>query len=437
MRIIGILLLSLITGQNKSYTLLGSPGKPLTTTLFQSFSEDFESGTKASYTAGTVTLSTGEWFFNNALIGTIESDKKNDNKSVRIRNVGSVRMNFDNTEGASTISVKHAAFGTDGSSTWELQISTDGGSSFSKVGSTITTSSSNLQEAIFSVNVSGNIRIAIVKTGGGTNRINIDDVIINPVVGGVITLSDDDHMLLGNPSAATTDTTNHDNYLMVKQFFTLSYNRTRAIPNWVSWHLNASDLDTFSRSNDFRQDSTLPQGWFRACKTCYQNTGFDRGHNCPSADRTASVDANSATFLMTNMFPQAPNMNSERWANMEAFERSLIQQGNEAYIMMGTFGVGGTGDSGTRNTIKNGKITVPSNVWKIIVVLPDGTNDLSRITTSTRIIAVIMPNKNNHGGNWKPFRTSVDAIEVVTGYDLLSNLPFAIQQVIEARIDDQ
>jgi endonuclease G len=401
--------------------------------------EDFESGSRATYAPANVQLTSGSWFLNNALFGTLASDQKNGTRSVRIRNLGSIRMNFDYSDGASTITVKHAVFGSDHNSTWELQVSTDGGSTYTRIGSPVTSTSSTLQTVTFTANISGHIRVAIVKTNDDLNRINIDDIRIDPFTGGggTGTLSDDDNMLMGNPNNASTDTVNHDNFLMVKTYYTLSYNRARGTPNWVSWHLQASDLDTFSRSNDFRADTALPAGWYRVCKTCYQGSGFDRGHNCPSADRTASAEANSATFLMTNMFPQAPKLNQQRWARLESFERSLVQQGNELYIIVGSFGTGGTGSNGTKNAINNGHVAVPSNVWKVILVIPDGTNDLSRVTASTRVIAVIMPNVNNTGTDWKTFRTSVDAIESASGYDLLSNLPFGIQQILEARVDNQ
>src|SRR5258706_13722096 len=79
--------------------------------LASPLSEDFESGTKPSYTAGTVQFTSGVWFLNNALIGTLATDQKDGSRSVRIRNTGSIRMDFDYTDGASTIIVKHAAFG--------------------------------------------------------------------------------------------------------------------------------------------------------------------------------------------------------------------------------------------------------------------------------------------------------------------------------------
>jgi endonuclease G len=349
-------------------------------------------------------------------------------------------MNFNFADGASTVTVQHAAFSTDGSSTWELQVSTDGGSSFTKVGSTITTSSTSLQTATFTVNIAGNVRFAIVKTGGGTNRFNIDNVVITSYGtegGGGGTGSDDDNMLMGNPSNATADVSNYTNYLMVKTYYTLSYHRDRGTANWVSWHIKTSDMGSAARQDDFRADNTLPSGWYQVQSTSFSGSGFDRGHNCPSADRTSTVAANSATFLMSNMIPQAPNNNQQTWNNLESYTRSLVTAGNEVYIIMGSYGTGGTGSNGTVNTIDNGHVTVPNRVWKVIVVIPNGSGDLARVTSSTRVIAVNTPNINTVSSDWKSYRTSVDAIESATGYNLLSNVSSSIQSVIEAQVDSQ
>jgi endonuclease G len=398
--------------------------------------EGFESGSKTAYAAADVTLGSGSWNFDDALIGVSTSDRKNGSQSVRIRNTGSIRMNFDYGSGATTITVAHAVYGADGSSTWELQVSTNGGTTYTKVGSTVTSSSTTLQTASFTVSLSGNMRVAIVKTGGGANRINIDDVQINPASGGGGTGGDDSNLLMGNPSGATADIANYTNYLMVKTYYTLSYNRNRGEPNWVSWHVQGSDLGSTARQDDFRADTTLPSGWWLVSNTSYSGSGFDRGHNCPSADRTSSVAANSATFLMSNMIPQAPNNNEHTWANMESYIRTLVTGGSEVYIIMGSYGSGGTGSNGPASTVNNGHVTVPSNVWKVVVVLSNGSGDLSRVTTSTRVIAVNTPNINTINSDWKQYRTSVNAIEAATGYDLLSNVPASVQQVVEAQVDN-
>lgn len=411
-------------------------------TELTAISEGFESGSKTAYAAASVTLGSGTWYFDDALIGTLSTDRKNGSQSARIRNTGSIEMSFDLTAGASTVTVAHAVYGSDGSSTWELQASTDGGSTYTKVGSTITTSSTTLQTASFTVSYTGNVRFAIVKTGGGSNRINIDDVVISAGTGSGGggtggTGNDDDNMLMGNPSGATTSTSNYTNYLMVKTYYTLSYHRDRGTPNWVSWHVQASDLGSVSRTDAFAADATLPSGWYQVQSTSYSGSGFDRGHNCPSGDRTSTTDANTATFLMTNMIPQAPNNNEQTWANLENYTRSLVTAGDEVYVIMGSYGSGGTGSSGSATTVDGGHVNVPAYIWKVIVVLTNGSGDLARVTTSTRVIAVITPNNNSISSDWKTYRTSVDAIEAATGYDLLSNVPTAVQSVIEAKVDNQ
>lgn len=397
--------------------------------------ENFETGTKTAYAIGNVTLASGSWSMDEALIGNSTSDRKTGSQSARIRNTGQLNMNFD-VDGASTVTIKHAVYGTDGSSTWELWVSTNAGSSYTKVGSTITTSSTTLQSASFTVNNAANLRLSIRKVSGGTNRINIDEVVINAIATGPI-VGDDDNMLMGNPSNATTSIANNTNYLMNKTYYAMSYSNVRGTANWVSWHIKSSDLGSTPRQDDFRADGSLPSGWWQVGASSYSGSGFDRGHMCPSADRTASVAANSSTFLMTNMIPQAPNNNQQTWANLETYERDLVTAGNEVYIICGSYGTGGTGSNGgTTSTINSGHVTVPSNVWKVIVVLPNGNNDLSRVTTSTRVIAINTPNINSINSNWRNYRVTVNSIEAATGYDLLSSLPTSVQNTIEAVVDN-
>lgn len=253
-----------------------------------------------------------------------------------------------------------------------------------------------------------------------------------PVTG----LPDNDHMYFGNPSNAGATTDSVNNYLMRKTYYAVSYSRDRGTPNWVSWHLYSPDLGSTPRQDDFRPDNTLPGGWYQVPSNAFSGSGFDRGHNCPSADRTSTVDANSATFLMTNMIPQAPYNNQQTWGNLEDSLRRLVTQGNEVYIIMGCYGTGGTGSNGSATTVNAGHVTVPSNVWKVAVVIPNGDGDSARVTANTRIIAVNTPNINTVNSNWKLYRTTVDAIEAATGYDLLSRLPVSLQVVIEAKTDN-
>jgi endonuclease G len=249
-------------------------------------------------------------------------------------------------------------------------------------------------------------------------------------------INDNDHMYFGNPSNAAFLTDSINNYLIRKDYYAVSYSRDRGTPNWVSWHLFSNDIGSTPRQDDFREDITLPAGWYQVTNASYTSSGFDRGHNCPSGDRTSTLAANSATFLMTNMIPQAQYNNQIVWTGMEDSLRRLVTQGNELYIIMGSYGMGGTGNGGYKTTIDGGRVTVPSNIWKIAIVIANGNNDSARFTTNTRVIAVDVPNTNTLFSSWKNYRTSVDAIEAATGYDLISRMPVLLQAALEARVDN-
>jgi endonuclease G len=402
----------------------------LTTATMTPLSEGFEAGGKSSYAAANVTLGTGSWFMDDALTGNLSTDRKTGAYSARIRNTGLIRMNFNKT-GAGTVSIQHAVFGTDGPSTWQLWSSTNSGSTWTQVGSTVSTSSTTLQTVSFTVNNANAIRFEIRKLSGGANRINVDNVQIGDFSSPTPTPTPtpSEHLTMGNPSNAVTNVLQPNNYLMEKPQYSMSYSRDNGGPNWVSWHLDSSWLGSAPRQDDFRTDTTLPTGWYRVQATDFSGSGFDRGHMCPSADRTITITANSATFLMTNMIPQLPANNQGVWATMESYSRTLVSQGNELYII--------SGGHGLQYFIANGRVAVPAQTWKVIIVLPVGSNDVSRVTTSTRTIAVVMPNSGSIGSDWRAYRVSVDQVEAITGFDFFSNVPSAIQNVIEGQVDNQ
>ncbi|BCM93579.1 nuclease [Abditibacteriota bacterium] len=238
------------------------------------------------------------------------------------------------------------------------------------------------------------------------------------------------HLVMGNPSGATTDTANMDNYLMQKPQYALSYNKSHATPNWVSWHLGTQDLGSASRSDSFYSDATLPTGWYRVTNSDYSGSGYDRGHNCPSGDRTATEADNDATFLLTNIVPQTADNNQGPWATLENYCRSLVTAGNDLFIIS-------CPNTYSAVTIAGGKVFVPGYMSKVIVVLPQGSSlSASAVTTSTRVICVDIPNiAGVRSDNWQSYCISVDKLESYTGYDFLSNVSTSVQSVIEARVD--
>jgi endonuclease G len=244
------------------------------------------------------------------------------------------------------------------------------------------------------------------------------------------------HLTMGNPSGAGSGQPN--NYLMEKPEYALSYNRDLGRPNWVSWHLSDEWFGTLARVDSFRPDPAVPREWYRVQSFDFAGSGFDRGHMTPNADRDkeTSIPINQATFLMSNMVAQAPDNNQGPWAEFEGYLRTLATtpETNEIYIVAGGVGAGGTGSNGgVTTTLAGGHVTVPEKTWKVALVIPKGDDDISRVSCSSRTIAVVMPNTQGiRNDPWENFLTNVNAVETLTGYHLFSNLPQQIQACVKA-----
>ena len=247
------------------------------------------------------------------------------------------------------------------------------------------------------------------------------------------------HLTMGNPSNATTSLANPNNFLMQKPEMAISYSRDLGRPNWVSWHLTDEWVGSLTRVDTFRPDPEVPATWYRVLASDFFASGFDRGHMTPNADRDkeTSIPINQATFLMSNMVAQSPDNNQGPWAALESYLRTLLPA-DELYIVSGPAGTGGTGSNGgTTNTVANGHVTVPSSTWKCALVLPKASgDDVARVTASTQTICVIMPNiQGIRNDDWHIYLKSVDQVEALSGYDLFSNVPPAIQNAIEAGVN--
>ena len=244
------------------------------------------------------------------------------------------------------------------------------------------------------------------------------------------------HLTMGNPSNATTDVAEPDNYLIYKYQYALAYAESRGTARWVSWHLGPTWLGNAERCDCFTPDSTLPTAYFQAQTWNYSGSGFDRGHMCPSSDRDANDEDNAATFVLTNIMPQAPQLNQGIWAELETYARTLVTDGYELYIVAGGYGSGGVGSQGSNTTLAGGAITIPARYWKVLLIIPNGDDDLERVTADTRVIAVDMPNTQAASAlPWGSYRVSVNAIEASAGLDLLNRLPVAVQEELEGGVD--
>lgn len=226
----------------------------------------------------------------------------------------------------------------------------------------------------------------------------------------------------GNPSNAGT--ADNDNWLVTHSSHVLSYNDSRGTANWVAWRTTKDDLGNRVERPRFEADESLPKGFRRVQYYNYSGSGYDRGHMVPAADRFGDERRMEETFLMTNIVPQTGDLNQFPWNKLEMYARGIARNGNDTYTIAGVYG-----DKGRLR----GKVMIPTNCWKVIVILPRGS---TAITERTRVIAVDMPNIDGiENVRWETYKTTVREIEQKTGLDLFSQLSKEIQETLENRKD--
>lgn len=122
-----------------------------------------------------------------------------------------------------------------------------------------------------------------------------------------------------------------------KNGYIIYYNIDRQIPALVAWNLTKKHLGRWHRPANvsFRQDVNCPKP--RAKAQSYVNSGYQRGHLCPSADRSADNVQMRATFIMSNVAPMTPQLNTIQWAQAEDYSRCLVRYGHECHLMAGAF----------------------------------------------------------------------------------------------------
>ncbi len=149
---------------------------------------DFEGDdeTKNAYADGNVVLNGLEWRLTEALIGTLDNDKKNGARSLRMRRsgttVGVAEMLEDKVGGIGSISFLYARYGneTDQPDLF-VEYSTDAGIQWHAAGLSITNFPVTLTEWTVDLNLAGTARIRLRTDTGGSNerRMNIDDIVIS------------------------------------------------------------------------------------------------------------------------------------------------------------------------------------------------------------------------------------------------------------------
>lgn len=193
------------------------------------------------------------------------------------------------------------------------------------------------------------------------------------------------------------------------------------ISRWVAYPLNRSFIGSGERENAWGvADPKAPSSDYPYVGQSF--SGYDRGHQLPSADRYA---ANESTYYGTNITPQRSRFNQGIWVTMEALTRSWSMSFDTLYVV--------TGADYPRNfeVIKDraGKeIAVPSAYYKVLLgYKKSGTvGNTSRMGGYTAV-AFYLDHKlevdeSEYYSTIMANKKTVDQIEEILGIDFFPNL---------------
>ena len=208
--------------------------------------------------------------------------------------------------------------------------------------------------------------------------------------------------------------------LLYREGYTTSYNVETRTPNWVAWHLTANHTNGPAKRNgiNFQADEEVPEP--RVDTYDYMRSGYDRGHMCPAGDNHWSQKAMEQSFLMTNVCPQIPALNSGLWNTIEKQCRTWAQEYSDVYIVCGPIYF-----NQKHKTIGKNKVQVPEAFFKVVL----------RLKGEPKAIGFICRNASAKGHKKTDYVNSVDEVERITGMDFFSQLPDDIEQQIEGQAD--
>jgi len=207
-----------------------------------------------------------------------------------------------------------------------------------------------------------------------------------------------------------------DGKLLCRTGYLLAHDGDFKTPIWVAEHLTKEKiLEKLPRKDSFRPDPDLSPG-SRAELADYKGSGFDRGHMAPNADFGWSAEAQSESFLLSNMVPQNPNNNQRIWAALEGYVRDWAIARGEVFVYSGPVYI----DDKAGKSIGKNEVGVPDFLYKVIFD-----------PKKKEAIAFLMPNEALDPNDLAGYIIPVRDIEYVTGLNFLSKLPRKEQNRIE------
>lgn len=216
------------------------------------------------------------------------------------------------------------------------------------------------------------------------------------------------------------------------------YDPGQRVGLWAAYRLRRGDLVNRERRNSFRTDPRLTVEETARCGD-YRGSGWDRGHVVAREDMNRTFRAQSYSFYLSNMTPQAPDLNQGLWRWLEEAVRAWARKFREVYVITGA-----VFDSQSPRGVPSGRVGIPDRYYKIVLRMEGG---------EFVALAIMLPNQEQGlplpPGTPRPGPkvsaeeadaflaqrlVSIQALEQATGLDFLPALPAATKEALSSAV---
>jgi len=186
--------------------------------------------------------------------------------------------------------------------------------------------------------------------------------------------------------------------LIHRRGYVLLHSSNDKIPLWVAEHVTAEAVSGPLRRpkpEPFRPDPVLVEaGQPHAELTDYRGSGYDRGHQAPSANQTTDAQLQADTYYLSNMAPQWAALNQRIWAGLEDKIRNWAEARGEVWTITGPLFYDPKEDDPKTATgsveyevIGSDEVAVPTHFFKIVIARS------SAIPQRYEALAFVLPNQ--------------------------------------------
>lgn len=206
--------------------------------------------------------------------------------------------------------------------------------------------------------------------------------------------------------------------------YSMCFDKTKLAACWVAYPLHSCYMGSLSRTDAWAFDPQI-SSTYQAPTRGYSAWNYTRGHQIPSADRTATTELNSQTFYMSNMTPQGYYFNSGAWLSLENRIRSY-RCNDTLYVVTGAYW-----DANTMTYVS--RYPVPTHYYKLVLRTRKGNTHKTVFDCTSdelKCIGFWMEHKVVDDANSSELETlnashckSVAEIENITGFTFFPEVP--------------